>query len=311
LNFCIFFRNKLSIVTVLFLLVTVFGYCGLILNKGKHVPLPVFITTSTTCATTSPNNENELVIYSPSQKITHDVVEVLCKDKVVAKQFGKVIAHWGNKTTDTVDFLGKGIADLILAKENLISVFMAESTYNYQAVVGYPAYTAFLISAKEKPKLTKPYFLDKRIGLLDYPTSRSGYILPKQLFKQLDMNVSNLSITYASSHIELRELLSAGKVDIIASYWQESDQQQFSKNYITPISDNISGSRWYLKMQDENTDLLCAVQSKLKKLALQQKSHYFNDVKTFWPCSSQAIIGDSAFIVPSNVNRQFKRVNNV
>lgn len=266
-----------------------FAWLGLFINKYEANSLPVFINTSMQCETASKQNENELVTYAPSKNIAIEVASTLCKDQVVAKQYGKVIAYWGYKTTDTVDFLGKGIADLILAKENLITVFMAESTYNYQAVVGYPTYTAFVISAREKPKLTKSYFLDKRIGLLDYPTSRSGYILPKQLFKDLDINVNNLDIVYASSHSELRELLGAGKVDIISSYWQDTDQQQFSKNYITPISNNISGSRWYLKMQDENIDLLCAVQQKLKALAQQQKSHYFNEVKTFWPCETSAM----------------------
>lgn len=42
-------------------------------------------------------------------------------------------------------------------------------------------------------------------------------------------------------------------------------------------------------MQDENIDLLCAVQQKLKALAQQQKSHYFNEVKTFWPCETSAM----------------------
>lgn len=306
----VFFRNKLSIVTFLFLILFAFTYLGLFLNTGIQTALPVFIKTSNECTTSSVHNENKLVIYAPSKKIASDVTISLCDDNVVAKQFGKVVAYWGNKTTDTVDFLGKGIADLILAKENLISVFMAESTYNYQAVVGYPAYTAFFISAKEKPKLTKSYFLDKRIGLLDYPTSRSGYILPKQLFKELDINVSHLAVTYASSHKELRELLSAGKVDIIASYWQESDQQQFSKNYITAISDNISGSRWYLKMQDENTDLLCAVQGELKALAKKQKSLYFNEVQAYWQCDSEKVTNSVSPLVTEPLNKTTMSSNN-
>ncbi|MGO2012476.1 MAG: hypothetical protein ACTJFM_03845 [Pseudoalteromonas sp.] len=310
MNLSVFFRNKLSIVTFLLLSVMVFTYLGVMLNIEAQPTPRAFITSSYECRTVSITNENQLVVYAPSKNIANDVVNTLCKNDVVAKQFGKVAAYWGYKTTDTVDFLGKGIADLILAKENLISVFMAESTYNYQAVVGYPTYTAFFISAKEKPKLTKSYFLDKRIGLLDYPTSRSGYILPKQLFKDLDINVGNLAVTYASSHKELRELLSAGRVDIIASYWQESDQQQFSKNYITAISDNISGSRWYLKMQDENTDLLCAVQGELKALAKKQKSLYFNEVEAYWQCGSMKVTSSASPLVTEPLNKTAKSSNN-
>tara|TARA_B100001063_G_C16779012_1_gene568925 strand:+ start:24724 stop:25557 length:834 start_codon:yes stop_codon:yes gene_type:complete len=272
-----------------------FFYIGILQGKPAVSDINAFIETSFQCDTKSDVNLNELVVYSSGKVLAEDVAKTLCSDDTISKQYGKVTSYWGYKTSDTIEFLGKGIADLILAKENLINAFMAESTYNYQAVVGFPDYTAYLISSKEKPRIEKSYFLDKRIGLLDYPTSRSGHILPKQLFKKLDINLENLNINYASSHTELRELLASGKVDLISSYWQDSDQQRFSKNYITPIRDNISGSRWYLKMQDENTDLLCAVQARLTQLAHNQNSHYFNHVESFWSCDSQqtAKLGDS------------------
>ncbi|MGJ8483529.1 hypothetical protein ACSFVZ_05820 [Pseudoalteromonas sp. SYSU M81236] len=279
--------KKSLIVTFLFLSFGLFCFVGILQANKPISDIDTFIETSFQCDTKSEVNLNELVVYSSGKRLAEDVAFSLCQDDTISKQYGKVISYWGYKTSDTVEFLGKGLADLILAKENLINAFMAESTYNYKAVVGFPDYTAYFISSKEKPRLDKSYFLDKRIGLLDYPTSRSGHILPKQLFKKLDINLENLDITYAGSHSELRELLASGKVDLISSYWQDIDQQRFSINYITPISDNISGSRWYLKMQDENTDLLCAVQKRLIDLAHDQNSHYFNHVQSFFNCKTQ------------------------
>ncbi|WP_421420581.1 hypothetical protein ACN9JF_17690 (plasmid) [Pseudoalteromonas lipolytica] len=279
--------KKSSIVTFLFLSLILFFCIGTMQSKAPISDIDAFIETSYQCATKSDVNLNELVVYSSGKVLAEDVAKVLCSDDTISKQYGTVTSYWGYKTSDTIEFLGKGIADLILAKENLINAFMAESTYNYQAVVGFPNYTAYLISSTEKPRVEKSYFLDKRIGLLDYPTSRSGHILPKQLFKKLDINLENLNIVYASSHFELRELLASGQVDLISSYWQDSDQAKFSANYITPISDNISGSRWYLKMENENTDLLCAVQLRLTELARSQNSHYFNHVESFWECDAE------------------------
>jgi len=249
-------------------------------------PIPVFMEISNQCKTQGKAVENNLIIYVPSEVVAKQVSNKLCKDSVVAKQFGNIIVHWGYKLGDSVEFLGKGVADLILAKENIMQAFMAESTYNYQAVLGYSNYTAFFISLKEKPKLNKLYFLDKKIGLLDYPTSRSGHILPKALFKDLEVNIDNLDITYANSHEGLRELLASGKVDLIASYWKKGDEKQFSKNYIEPISNPISGSKWYLKMDVDNTDLLCAVQKNLYDLAKENESTYFNHVKLFKSCQN-------------------------
>lgn len=115
-------------------------------------------------------------------------------------------------------------------------------------------------------------------------------ILPKQVFKDLDINIANLNILYASSHNELRDLLANGKVDIIASFWKENDKDRFSKNYITPLSNNITGTRWYLKMQQNNTDLLCAVQEHLMAMSKDQELHYYQNVLPFWQCENNTAV---------------------
>ncbi|WP_216628373.1 PhnD/SsuA/transferrin family substrate-binding protein [Pseudoalteromonas caenipelagi] len=207
-------------------------------------------------------------------------------NRVIAKQYGSIEIYWGGSLAEQIEFLAKGIADVILSKDNVMEAMMAESTQNYMPLIGYPSYTAFFISAREKPRINKAYFLDKTIGLVDYPTSRSAHILPKQVFKQLDIDLSALQIVYASSHSALRELLSKGEVDIIASYWQEQDQQRFSKNYITAIADNVSGSKWYIKMADENTDLACALQVSISDVVNDVQSSYFNKLRHYWQCDS-------------------------
>ena len=289
LNFENAVLHKSVVVTFLFLLLLSVWVCGQLIVDDNDLHFPVMIKTSTSCHTTAKNNKDELIVFTQSKKTSKVLTETLCEDNVVAKQYGSVIGYWGYKTADSLEFVGKGIADLILAKNNIMAAFRAESTYNYQPVVGFSDYTAFFISSKEKPRLTKQYFLDKRIGLLDYPTSRSGHILPKQMFKELDINLANLKIRYASSHNELRDLLADGKVDIIASFWKESDAARFSKNYITPLSDNIAGTRWYFKMQQNNTDLLCAIQSHLLNMSKDQTLHYYQNVKPYWSCNTKSV----------------------
>lgn len=278
--------HKTSIVTFLFIVIVFAWVCGQLIVNDDELAFPVLIETSTTCRTTATANDSELIVFTPSKNIAVQLTQKLCGDNVVAKQYGVVVGYWGYKTSDSLEFVGKGIADLILAKNNIMAAFKAESTYNYMPVVGFSDYTAFFISSKEKPIISKSYFLDKKIGLLDYPTSRSGHILPKQVFKDLDINIANLNILYASSHNELRDLLANGKVDIIASFWKENDKDRFSKNYITPLSNNITGTRWYLKMQQNNTDLLCAVQEHLMAMSKDQELHYYQNVSPFWQCEN-------------------------
>lgn len=281
--------HKTAIVAFVFIALLLSWLAGQIVVSEKEIAFPVMIKTSTTCQTTATANQSQLIVFTPSKYVAQLLSESLCDDKVVAKQYGSVIGYWGYRTVDSLEFVGKGIADLILAKNNIMDAFRAESTYNYQPVVGFSDYTAFFISSKEKPQITKQYFLDKKIALLDYPTSRSGYILPKQTFKELGINIAQLDITYVGSHNELRALLANGKVDLIASFWRESDSERFSKNYITPIRSNVAGTRWYLKMQHNNTDLLCAVQSHLLSMSKEQSFRYYQDVEPFWNCDSYPV----------------------
>ncbi len=289
MNFKKVMLQKTSIVTFLFLFLVITWICGQFIVDNDDLHFPVMIETSTECQTTATSNNGQLIVFTQSKKIAKSLTQNLCSDNVVAKQYGSVIGYWGYRTADSFEFVGKGIADLILAKNNIMAAFKAESTYNYQPVVGFADYTAFFISSREKPRLTKEYFLDKRVGLLDYPTSRSGHILPKQTFKELDINLANLDVTYARSHNELRDLLANGQVDIIASFWKESDAQRFSKNYITPLSNNVSGTRWYLKMQQQNTDLLCSVQTHLLAMSKDQALHYYQDVEAYWNCETKNV----------------------
>ena len=289
MNFKKVMLQKTSIVTFLFLFLVVTWIFGQFIVDNDDLHFPVMIETSTECQTTATSNNGQLIVFTQSKKIAKSLTQNLCSDNVVAKQYGSVIGYWGYRTADSFEFVGKGIADLILAKNNIMAAFKAESTYNYQPVVGFADYTAFFISSREKPRLTKEYFLDKRVGLLDYPTSRSGHILPKQTFKELDINLANLDVTYARSHNELRDLLANGQVDIIASFWKESDAQRFSKNYITPLSNNVSGTRWYLKMQQQNTDLLCSVQTHLLAMSKEQALHYYQDVEAYWNCETKNV----------------------
>lgn len=276
--------NKSSIVTLLFLSALTCWFVGASLSGSSIQNVKHVLTHSYQCHTSSIANKSVLRVHVPVEKLAIELKNSICNSKTVAKQYGQVEVYWGGNLAEQIEFLAKGVADVILSKENVMQALMAESTHNYRPIIGYQSYTAFFISNKEKPKLNKAYFLDKRIGLLDYPTSRSGHILPKQVFKQLDIDLDVLDIVYASSHTSLRDKLAQGEVDLIASYWRKDDQARFSENYIAPISGEITGSRWFLKMNDENTDLACDLQSIISDIARKQGSSYFKSLQEYWQC---------------------------
>ena len=214
------------------------------------------------------------------------IMQELCHNPLVTKQFGEIVSYWQTEERDVLQLIGKGVVDLLLVKPNFIQAFGYDSTYSYKMIASYSDYDAFLVSSREKPILTKEYLLGKRIGVIDYPTSRSGYIAPMRLLKQLDLATEQVELVYAKSHRQLRKLLKNGQVDIISSFWKQEDEKDFSRNYITPLENQISGSKWYLKMLEQNTDLKCAVQKILIEQATKtERSKYYQNIKIIQPCN--------------------------
>lgn len=257
--------------------------------KVLDIPLPRILHFEDTCQTSNVSNPQSLVLFAPNAHMAKKLMSSLCNNSIVSKQFGDIVAYWQTEERDILQLIGKGVVDLMLVKDNFIQAFGTDTTYGYDMVAAYADYDANLMSIRERPLITKEYLLGKRIGLIDYPTSRSGYIAPMRMLKNLDLSSQQVDITYAKSHRELRHLLVAGKVDLISSYWQEEDEKLLSRNYITPLTERISGSKWYLKMLEQNTDLRCAVQTVLTDLAAETESpRYYHNIKLINPCEGPA-----------------------
>ena len=264
--------------TLLFVLCIVIWQIAGSSGRSKPINIQNFLVQSTVCNTGSSNVQGQFYIYSSGEGPSRRLNSEACGDPVVNKQFGYVKSFWGVTDVNTIQIMGKGVASLALVKENIMDAIGAEETYGYKKIATYPTYKAYFIARTEKPRIEKDYLLDKTIGLINYPTSRSGHVIPKQVLGELGLSLNRLNIVYASSHSQLRKLLASGKVDIISSYWQKEDLTQFSDNYRTQISSAVSGSSWYLKLQQQNNDLLCASQLILQRFSEQQELSYYKNL---------------------------------
>lgn len=250
----------------------------------KIKAIPGVLSFNDTCKTTAGKNKDALVVTVQIESMARVLMALLCKNPTVSKQFGEVRAHWMPNEREMLDFVGKGLVDLALVKDNFINAFNSDEVYGYKEVAGYNTYSAFFIGLREKPQLNKEYLLGKRIGILDYASSRSGHIAPMKLFKDLDLDEQQINLVYAKTHQQLRQLLESGSVDIISSYWSDNDEQRFNIEYRTDLLAEIEGSKWYMKEADKNTALKCAIQQELALLAKQDQGYYRHLTLT-QPCS--------------------------
>ena len=231
-----------------------------------------------TCDTGLSGNKDVFSAYITDGRIAEMVSERLCTDSTIKRQYSGIKVVIGQSDYDTFRYINHGVVDLALVKSNIVDAFGADKIYGLTKLAAHPDYPAFFIALREKPLLSKEYLLGKRIGLLDYPSSRSGHIVPKTVLHHMGLTDTNVNIIYYSSHKELRRALLAGEVDLISTYWAEEDADTFSKNYTSPLLESVSGMQWYLKMQTQNTDLFCAVQSVIYEIATTHPRPYYKNI---------------------------------
>ncbi|WP_232363166.1 MULTISPECIES: PhnD/SsuA/transferrin family substrate-binding protein [Alteromonas] len=270
---------------ILLIAALVCGSAGYFSKKIEFIPVPPQTGRTLTCQTELQNNLDTFSVYVTDGSIANMALERLCDNKIIKRQFGQVRVIVGQSDYDTFRYINHGVVDLALIKRNVVDAFGADQIYGLTLIASHPNYSAFFISQREKPLLEKEYLLGKRIGLLDYPSSRSGHIVPKTILQNLGLTENNVDIVYFNSHKDLRRALLAGEVDIISSYWAEEDAQILSKNYATPLLKSVSGMQWFLKMQMQNTDLLCAMQSVVKDIADSHARPYYKTLVLVNGCS--------------------------
>ena len=258
---------------------------GFFQKYEKLSPVPPLTGQVLSCESPLSNNTDDFDVYLTEQSFAQLALAAFCENPVIKRQFGNVRITVGQNDYDTFRYINHGVSDLALVKSNVVKAFGASQIYGYEEVASHPDYTAYFIALKEKPLLTKEYLLGKRIGILDYPSSRSGHIVPKTILKSLGLNENNVELHYYNSHQELRRMLLAGEVDIISSYWDKNDAETLSKSYITALESSVSGMRWFLKMQTRNTDLRCAVQTVIHHISQEQTKKYYQQVELKEPCA--------------------------
>ncbi|MEG3766038.1 PhnD/SsuA/transferrin family substrate-binding protein [Alteromonas sp. 14N.309.X.WAT.G.H12] len=242
-----------------------------------------------TCPAPLSSNTDNFDVYLTEPSFAQLARKEFCINPVIKRQFGNVKITIGQSDYDTFRYINHGVSDLALVKNNVVNAFGASEIYGYEEIATHPDYNAYFIALKEKPELSKEYLLGKRIGILDYPSSRSGHIVPKTVLKSLGLNENNIKLQYYNSHQELRRVLLAGEVDMIASYWDKNDSNILSKSYITALENGVSGTRWYLKMPTRNTDLRCAVQQVVVSMSASQTNKYYQQIELKDPCIDATI----------------------
>ena len=74
-------------------------------------------------------------------------------------------------------------------------------------------------------------------------------------------------------------MLAAGRVDIIASYWDEEDRKRHPDWIAVEIKSGIEGARWYMRPDLIGSPFSCVFQRTLLEAANKDDSQYYSKIE--------------------------------
>lgn len=238
------------------------------------------------CAGSGPDTQ-VFSVYALSYRTGKFLADSLCADARISKRAGKVKAQWRHQNITDLDILQRGQYDLLVAHKSHIERPEVRGISGYELVASYEPYMSYFITAQgDKPELTTRYFAGKRLGLIDSPLSKSGYLFPMQALRNAGVDVHLIDINNIyKSHPELKTALISGEVDIIGSYWSEENINKHGDLPVVQLKE-AQPTRWYIL--PANNDTVCAVTEALKNLASSAKTRYFKKLSIEPVCHLEA-----------------------
>ena len=228
---------------------------------------------------------NELRILDTFILNSNELVDYLCVDDDIARRYSEVSVFWQHRDKiDLRELLNLEI-DFFLAKPELLQRIELVEKSGYIAVASYPSYTSGFISVYDKPELVEAYFRDKRLGLIDDPSSLSGYQIPKAILHKEKIDDKLLNVVLYKSHDQLYEALFSGEVDVIASFVPDEKDPVYSKVKILPLQEQLLGPKWYLHPALLDTSIHCGIVEGLRRFTQDHVNRYIAAVKIIRDCT--------------------------
>lgn len=195
---------------------------------------------------------------------------------VLGGRYRSVRAEWSLSDEVLSRLIFEGYFDLLQLRPEEAQEPDGPFSRYYQRISYYPPYKVFLLARDAAPVLTAEYLRSRRIGLLEDPTSRSGYRVPMQVFRDLGLDRQQLQLSLYDSHNELRLALERGEVDVIGSYWDPPQKARFPDWHPLEIGGVKEGLNWFLANEVfDNTQERCAVIDALEHFEVGSGDPYF------------------------------------
>ncbi|WP_428819106.1 hypothetical protein [Microbulbifer sp. MCCC 1A16149] len=144
------------------------------------------------------------------------IADNLCRAPLMAGHYKSVSISWKPRQQLTAEEVLNEDYDLIWSREHSLRGLVPEYSSYYESLLRYDQYKVFWFSRNDQPQLTREYFRDKKIGLLNDRLSHTFHLLPLASLKQLGVDISRQSLIYFDDASSLYRAFAQGDLDLVS-----------------------------------------------------------------------------------------------
>ncbi|WP_156412628.1 hypothetical protein [Pseudohongiella spirulinae] len=202
-----------------------------------------------------------LLMVTPTRAI--DVAESLCLSDAVSKHYGRVNVSWKPRTQlDASDLINERY-DLIWNREHFLRGLQPDFATYYESLLHFDNYRVFWLSLKSAPVMSAEYFQNKRVGLLDDPSSHTHHVLPLTSLRLHQIPESVYSIIYFNDASALYHSFLNGDIDLISGGATMFPAEQI---YTAKLTDNATAATFFIRRALQNQSIRCELINALSML---------------------------------------------
>lgn len=246
----------------------------------ERVALQVAPVNEISCSTGNWASDATMHVYGENIRGGQALISALCASGGVQQKYADVSYTWALNEIDLEASIRDFEWDLAFGRRHLFEG-TEKIPSGYTAIAEYAVYKAYLIfkSATDPDRLP-----EMKIGILANAESSSGHKVPKAYFRSIGLKPENLALRLYPNHASLRSALASGEVDVIGSYWNETDREKFPEFREMEIQEGLVGSQWFVQSTTFDHAITCIYTSILESLASITEDRYFQNINILRSC---------------------------
>lgn len=211
------------------------------------------------CQIVQAHSSATLRVMTPISYLASNLADALCQQSALSEAYGKVEISWPARESLHAEQLVNGHYDLLWNRAEVLEGLVHDYDQLYSEIVKLPRYSVYFVSRAGTPQLTKEYFAQHRLGLLQDQQSYSGYQLAMVAITQAGIQLKPENLRFYPDRAAQMSALVNGDVDVISGVPFDAQANAIAPDHLLLIADQVSSGGWFLNKSLQSPNLRCAV----------------------------------------------------